>query len=299
MRIFLTGASGLIGGSIGATLVREGATVVGLIRDPAKADMVRHFGMTPVVGDLDDADLLRNQAGAVDAVINAASSDHRGAADALISALTGSGKPLIQTSGSSIVSDEANGEFSDRVFDEDSLPTPEPDKRARVELDAAIVGLQGARGIVLCNTMVYGDAIGPKAHSVQLPRLIDEALESGTAHYIGRGQNVWSNVAIADVVSLYLLALREFPAGTFAFVENGECAFRELAQAIADAFDLAGPESMSIEDAVARWGREPAVFALGSNSRVRARRARSLGWQPQESSPMAWIAASGKKRAAS
>jgi nucleoside-diphosphate-sugar epimerase len=296
MKIFLTGATGLIGGSIGATLAQQGATVMGLVRNSAKAEAVRHFGMTPVIGDLDDTNLLQREAKAADTVVNAASSDHRGAVDALVSALAGSGKPLVHTSGSSIVSDEANGEYSDRVFDENSLPTPEPDKQARVALDAAVLAAPGAKGIVLCNTMVYGDALGPKAHSVQLPRLIDEAVESGTAHYIGRGLNVWSTVAISDLVSLYLLAVREFPAGTFAFVENGEYAFRDLAQAIATAYGLNGPESMSIEDAVAKWGREAAVFALGSNSRVRGKRARELGWKPVSNSPLPWITASGERQ---
>jgi hypothetical protein len=43
-------------------------------------------------------------------VINAASSDHRGAVETLIAALTGSGKALIHSSGSSIVAGLAMGE---------------------------------------------------------------------------------------------------------------------------------------------------------------------------------------------
>lgn len=295
MRIFVTGASGFIGGSVAASLARDGATVTGLVRDPAKAALLRPFGITPVIGTLDDHELLAHEARTADAVVNAASSDHRGAADALVAALSGSGKVLLHTSGSSIVADEANGEPTANIFDENNLPTPEPDKEARVALDKAILAAPGMRGIVLCNTLIYGDALGPVAHSVQLPRLVDEALESGTAHYIGQGLNMWSNVSIEDVVSLYALALRSFAAGTFAFVENGENTFREMAQAIASAHGLAGPESMTIEDAVARWGREPAVFALGSNSRVRADFARSLGWAPTHTSPLDWIAREGRR----
>lgn len=44
-------------------------------------------------------------------------------------------------------------------------------------------------------------------------------------------------------------------------------------------------ESWSIEEAIQEWGYEPAVFALGSNSRVRATKARRmLGWNPKWSS---------------
>jgi nucleoside-diphosphate-sugar epimerase len=291
MKIFVTGASGFIGGSVAARLVQAGHTVRGLIRDAARADDLRAHGIEPVIGTLDDHDVLTREAQGSHAVINAASSDNRGAADALIAALAGSGKALIHTSGSSIVGDEAMGEPSERVFGENTPFTPEPDKEARIALDNAVLAAPGVRGVVLCNTLIYGDALGPKAQSVQLPRLIAEARASGAAPYIGRGLNRWSNVHIADVADLYLLALEKAPAGTFAFVENGEAAFVEMAQAIGQALGME-PRSMDRAAAEALWGREMAVFALGSNSRVRGQRARDLGWTPKHGSVVEWIKAS-------
>jgi nucleoside-diphosphate-sugar epimerase len=291
MKIFITGASGFIGGSVAARLVQAGHMVRGLIRDPARAGDLRVHGIEPVIGTLDDHDLLAREAQAADAVINAASSDNRGAADALITALAGSGKALIHTSGSSIVGDEARGEPSDRVFSEGAPFTPEPDKEARIALDNAVLGAPGVRSVVLCNTLIYGDALGPKAQSVQLPRLVAEARASGVAHHIGRGLNRWSNVHIADVADLYLLALEKALAGTFAFVENGEASFGEMAQAIGEALGLGPAQAMDPAAAEALWGREMAVFALGSNSRVRGRRARDLGWTPKHGSVVEWIKA--------
>ncbi|MFY0581844.1 hypothetical protein ACN28S_53005 [Cystobacter fuscus] len=49
-----------------------------------------------------------------------------------------------------------------------------------------------------------------------------EAKETRIARYIGRGLNIWSNVHIADMAELYLLALEKAPAGSFYYVENGE-----------------------------------------------------------------------------
>ncbi len=95
--------------------------------------------------------------------------------------------------------------------------------------------------------------LGPRPEAFQLPLVIGQARESGRAQYIGRGLNRWSTVHIADVVDLYLLALEKAPAGTFVFVESGEAAFRDMAQAIADALALGDPVSMTIEAAEARW----------------------------------------------
>ena len=45
------------------------------------------------------------------------------------------------------------------------------------------------------------------------------------------------------------------------------------------------------QEAAARWGESKACFTLGSNSRVRARRARrELGWAPRHASVLDWIA---------
>lgn len=289
MKVFVTGATGFIGGAVGTRLAQAGHTVRGLIRDARRIEECRRFGIEPVAGTLEDADVLTREARAADVVVNAASSDDRFAADTLVAALAGSGKTLIHTSGSSIVADQARGEPSEACFDEDALPTPEPDKRARVALDRSVLDASGLRSIVLCNSLIYGDAIGPAARSVQLPRLIDLAKETGKASFIGRGLNRWSTVHIADVADLYLLALERAPTRFFGFVENGESSFADMAGAIAGALGFGPPQSMDSDAAERRWGRELAMFALGSNSRVRAKNARALGWQPKHVSADDWI----------
>ncbi len=49
-------------------------------------------------------------------VVDAADSDNEKAVKALVSALKGSDKVFIHTSGSSIVADQANGESADKVY---------------------------------------------------------------------------------------------------------------------------------------------------------------------------------------
>jgi len=286
MRIFLTGANGYIGGAVATALIAAGHRVRGLVRSGDKAGAVAEHGVIPVLGTLDDAMLLRDEARASDAVINTASSDHRGAVEALTEGLAGSGKPFIHSSGSSIVADLAMGEPSDRVFHEGDPITPVADKAARVAIDRLVTA---ARGIVICNSMIYGHALGPKAQSVQIPALARQARESGIARYIGRGLNRWSNVHIADVGALYVLAVEKAPAGTFMYVESGEEALGEIAKAIAAKLGLGAAQSWSADDAIAAWGRGTAVYSLGSNSRVRGKTAAALGWSPTRRSITQWI----------
>jgi nucleoside-diphosphate-sugar epimerase len=293
LNIFVTGASGFIGGSIAAGLVRAGHRVTGLIRNREHAAELKRLGIEPVVGTLDDRDLLIAQAQAADAVINAASSDHRGAVEALIDGLAGSNKPLLHTSGSSIVGDASGGERGDaKIYSEDALPEPTADKAARVAIDRLVLDAaqRGVRSSVLCNTLIYGHGAVKGSASVQLPRLVRQAQKSGVVRHVGSGGNIWSNVFIDDVVELYRLALEKSPAGTFYFVESGEASFREMSDAIAQALRLGPAQDWPLDQAIGEWGYEMASYGLGSNSRVRGTRARDLlGWEPTHTSVIDWI----------
>lgn len=293
MNIFITGAGGFIGGSIATGLQRAGHQISGLVRHPEQAEELRKLGITPIFGTLDDRDLLIAQAQAADAVINAASSDHRGAVEALIDGLAGSGKVLLHTSGSSIVGDACGGDAaSPDIFQEDNLPTPTADKAARVAIDDLVLAAaeRGIRSAVLCNTLIYGHGLGLPRDSVQLPRLLKQARKSGVVRHVGRGLNIWSNVHIEDVVELYRLVLEKTPPGTFYFVESGEASFRDMTAALAKALDLGPAQDWPLAEAEAEWGYEMANYGLGSNSRVRGERARRLlGWSPRHTSVQQWI----------
>jgi nucleoside-diphosphate-sugar epimerase len=292
MKVFVTGAAGFIGGSIAAGLVRAGHEVIGLVRKPEQLEEVKKIGVTGVLGTLNDRDLLIAQAQAADAVINAASSDNRVAVEAFIDALAGSGKVFLHTSGSSIVGDASGGEGTDKIYYEDNLPEPTPDKAARVGIDNLVLDAanKGVRSAVLCNTLIYGHGALPR-DSVQLPRLLKQARKSGIVRHVGPGRNIWSNVHIDDVVDLYLLALDKTAAGAFYFVESGEAAFRDMSAAIAKTLNLGEPQDWPLEQAKEEWGYEMASYGLGSNSRVRGERARKqLGWQPHRPPVLDWIA---------
>ena len=295
MNIFMTGAAGYIGGTVARRLIEDGHELRGLVRDAEKGGGLAAFGVEPVIGTLDDAAILAAEARRADAVINTASSDHRGAVEALLEGLAGSNKRFIHTSGSSIVADDAHGDVaSDRIHDEDTPIEPVPGKQARVAIDRTIrdASRRGVRSIVVCPTMIYGNGLGLARDSAQIPGLARRAKASGVVRHVGRGLNIWSNVHVEDVADLYRLALAKAPAGAFYFAENGEASYREICAAIARRLGLGEPQVWPFGDAAKELGENSAAYTFGSNSRVRGKRSRSeLGWQPKHSSAMKWIEA--------
>jgi nucleoside-diphosphate-sugar epimerase len=285
MKIFITGASGYIGGSVAAGLLAAGHEVSGLARSRERATQLAEFGIEPVLGTLADADLLARAARASDAVINAANSDDRAAVDALVTALEGSDKPLLHTSGSSIVADLAAGEPGNAIYAEDTSVRALPGRAVRAALNQRVrdAAKQGVRAVVICPSLIYGRGLGVKPDSAQVPRLIELARKYRVGRHVGRGENIWSNVHIDDLVELYALALERAPAGAFYYAENGENSMREAASAISHMLGYgARTVPLSPEEAVAELGEVSAAYTYGSNSRVRAVRARSeLGWSPR------------------
>ncbi|WP_394827484.1 NAD-dependent epimerase/dehydratase family protein [Pendulispora albinea] len=291
MNIFLAGATGYIGGTVAERLRRAGHRVRGLARTEERASALRARGIEPVLGSLSDLAALTEAAREADAVISAADADHRASVDALLRGVEGSGKRFLHTSGSSIVSTDAKGELVADVFDEDTDYEPIADKADRVATDRAVqrAANQGVHSIVICPTMVYGDGLGLKVESIQIPNIEREARASGAAHWIGRGANVWSNVHVEDLADLYLLALEKAPGGAFYYAENGEADLKTVVTAVGRRLGLPAA-SLSIEEAARFWGFADAHLHLASNSRVRAKRARAeLGWKPHHPSIVAWL----------
>ena len=285
MKIFITGASGYIGGSVAAGLMAAGHHVSGLARAQETAAALAMLGMTPVRGTLDDAEVLARAARDADVTINAANAGHRAAVEAMLTALAGSGKTFLHTDGSSIVGTRARGELVETVFDEDTPFTPTPQRAPRVAIDAMVrrAAEHGVRSVVIAPSLIYGRGRGVNPHSIQVPWLIKVAKKFGVARHIGSGENRWANVHIDDVAALYALAIEKAPAGAFYFAENGENSMREVCAAISRMLGQGGrTQNMTVEEAAAEWGEGPANDTMGSNSRVRAKRARAeLDWQPK------------------
>lgn len=276
MKVFLTGASGYIGGAVAERLRAAGHTLTGLSRSDAAAKKLEKAGVTPVQGDFSDPKSVAAAARSADGVISMATTyDPKidgPAIDAILEALAGSNRPLIYTSGI-----WSHGDTAGKVVDETSPPNPASLVAWRQAVEDRVLGgaKRGIRTIVIRPAIVYGRGGGIPAGFVKSAR------EQGAAQYVGAGENRWPFVHVDDLADLYLLALERAPGGTLLLGVSGPS--RRVREVAAAASRGAGAGGRTVA-----WPLEQAREKLGGyadalvlDQQASGRRAEGLlGWRP-------------------
>jgi nucleoside-diphosphate-sugar epimerase len=282
MRVLVIGASGFIGGAVSLALLRAGHAVEALVRPATKAAALAEAGLAVRPGTLDDAPALVRAIAAADAVINAADSDHAAGVRTILSAIEGTAKIFIHTSGISVTADRAAGAAGGAILEEATAFEPIPERAARRAVDMGVeeAGRGGSRAIVICCPLIYGAPAWPGRESVQLPHLVHDARAHGLARYIGAGLARWSRCHIEDVAAAFVAALARPVPGALYYPESGEMSWGELAAMIGRVLGVP-TAGWSLEEAVAAWGPR-ALWTYASNARTRGVRIRAeLGWTPR------------------
>lgn len=286
-RVLVIGATGYIGTVVVEHLLAAGHDVVALLR-PGPKPRGLPDDVAVRAGDLrDPASLVDAVTADIDAVLHLATpvgdeGTDRAALEALLSALRGSGRTLLYTSGTWVL-----GPTTGSVADETSRPRPIALVGYRSSLEELVLSSaeQGVRPVVVRPGVVHGRGGGIPA------MLVDLAGEHGAGLRVGEHPVRWPMVHVDDLADLLVLALARAHAGQVLHaVHEPGVDTADLARAAASTAGVDGVRSWPLPDAGRALG---GLFAeaLACDQVVSADATRlALGWQPRRAGAVADVA---------
>ena len=282
MKVFVTGATGWVGSAVVQELIKAGHQVLGLARSDASAKLLTAVGAHVHRGDVEDLDSLRSGAAMSNGVIHTAfnhdfskwaahcEADRR-AIEAFGSALAGSDRALVVSSGTLLVSPGRLATEEDAGVTSKEIPRAASEEAARTLVE------RGVRvSVVRLSPSVHGDG----DHGF-VPTLINIAREKGVSAYVGEGNNRWTGVHRLDAARLYRLAVEKGSAGArYHGADEEAIPFRDLAEVIGRRLNIP-VVSKSPEEAADHFGWIAHFTQLDGPASSKLTRQR-LGWRPQQ-----------------
>jgi len=297
MKVFLAGATGVIGRRLVPLLMAEGHEVTGMVRSPEKADELRAMGAEPSIADALDAGavLTAVREAQPEAVIHQLTSLPRRIDPRKIrrdfevnDRLRGQGTRFLvqaaQAAGVTRILAQSiafayapgrpgalHGEQDPLVLDQAPADFKRS-ARAIAELEDAVLG---ADGLVLR----YGYFYGPGS-AISRDGSMGEDLAHRRMPIVGKGQGVWSFIHVEDAAQAAVDALTRGEPGAYNIVDDDPAPVCEWLPALADA--LGAPRPLRVPAAIARlaaggYGVATMTRAQGaSNERAKT----ALGWTP-------------------
>ncbi|KAN0096703.1 hypothetical protein V8E51_015508 [Hyaloscypha variabilis] len=319
-KLFMTGATGYIGGSALSAITQKfpALEVTALLRSPSIEFKNRYPRVKIVVGTFDDFNIIKKAALGAEIIMHTGDIDHIGCVNAILSGVSERNEPsfLIHLTGTGCISDELRQTWDSRsnpriwhdvndIKDLYDLPDDAPHHLIDKKIMDAPNGL--LKTACICSADVYGQGTGIGHRTTFLvPTYVKSVLKKKECFYLGAGENIKAVIHITDLVNLFLILLWEALRGGggaqwgrdgFYFAIAGEVRWKDAAEAInsigitqkwlpADS----KPVSWTVEQLGNIIPHRPRVarYLWGSSTRAYSARAHQLGWKPQ--GPSFWEA---------
>lgn len=288
MKVFVTGATGLIGSSAVRALVAGGHEVTGLTSRPAGRETILAMGATPLVGDMRDGSVYGDVVRASDAVIHAAAalpdkvrmsaSDVEAfmgadaqAVDTLAASLGPSCRAFVVTSGAYVYGDTG----ATPVDETRSTDTHHRVMKLKVEIEKRLLARTRAGelpGILVRPGLVYGDG------SLWSKLYLEAMKKRSRALMPGRGDQLISFVHHDDVGTAYrTIVERAVPGSIYNVADDLPERLGVVVRAQADA--LGAPPPIRVPG----WLLQLVAGSLGAgptlaNTALTNTKLKELGW---------------------
>ena len=301
MRIFVAGASGVIGRELVPRLVERGHAVTGMTRTPGKEKLLRNLGAEPVVGDAlvaesvaaavaaSGAEVVVHQSTSLATGVNPKRLDRsfevtnrlrsEGTDNLLAAAKSVGARKFVAQSIAGWPCERTGAPVKN---EEDPLDPSPPAAAARTHaairhLEEATAGAAGIEGIVLRYGFFYGPGtslgLGPEGEQLDLIR-------SRRFPLVGSGEGVWSFVHVADAAAATVAAIEGGEPGIYNIVDDDPAAVSEWLPVVAAAIGAKPP--MKVPQFVGRLAAgEFGVMMMTDMRGASNRKARDLlSWTP-------------------
>jgi 2-alkyl-3-oxoalkanoate reductase len=302
MRIFVAGATGVVGRPLLGQLREAGHEIVGTTRSPERAETLRELGAKPAVLDVRDRDALRAAVieARPDVVINqltrlperlnyrrleetfGATNELRGkVGPALAGAASEAGAHrLIAQSICFYYASTGKATHTE----EDPLMQLEPETPgaqgmiAMEALERSTLETPGLEGVVLR----YGYLYGPGTHYASDGSWAKD-VSRRRLPIIGKGTGIFSFIHVDDAASATVAAL-DRGSGIYNVCDDDPAPMAEWVPVYAEAVGAQPPRRVPVW--LARWvaGKQPAVMATRLEGASNEKAKRELGWQPRHPS---------------
>jgi nucleoside-diphosphate-sugar epimerase len=304
VKVFVAGATGVIGRQLLPQLVARGHHVVGMTRSGSKQDLVRSLGARPVVADALDPDAVAQALASaqpevivheltalsgevdirnIDRSFEATNRLRREGTDHLLAAARAVGARRLVAQSFAGWTARTGGP----VKGEDAPLDPDPPESANALVDAirhlqeAVTGASWLEGVVLR----YGALYGPgTAISADPAATLSAAIRKRRFPIVGDGGGISSFIHVDDAAAATVVAVERGKRGVYNVVDDDPAPVRDWAPELARALGAKPPRR------VPRWlgrllaGEAATVMMTEMRGASNEKAKRELGWKPRYAS---------------